>query len=134
MKPWLRNLGLGTGSLLWILVVVRINAALAVPVMLPDAVADTLDRIEELDSVAPMEEMPVAPSTVSSPVPPAACCNVNRADLLQLQQLPGIGPVLAQAIIDHRHRNGDYALAEDLLKVKGIGTSRLTKIRNQICF
>lgn len=50
--------------------------------------------------------------------------DVNKATLKELEILPGIGPKLAQAIIDSR----PYEYAEDLLEVKGIGEKKLAAI------
>ena len=58
--------------------------------------------------------------------------NVNTADETALQKLPGIGPVLAQRIIEWRETNGDFAIAEDLLAVEGIGQTKLDEIRDYI--
>lgn len=58
--------------------------------------------------------------------------NINTADEAQLQLLPGIGPVLAQRIVAWRQTNGDFAIAEDLLAVEGIGLTKLEEIRDLI--
>ena len=55
--------------------------------------------------------------------------NVNTADRSQLETLPGIGPVKAQAIIDYRQRYGPFRSVDELIKVKGIGPKTLEKIR-----
>ncbi|SPL69245.1 ComE operon protein 1 [Acinetobacter stercoris] len=47
--------------------------------------------------------------------------SLNRADLLQLQQLKGVGAKKAQAIIEYRQQNGNFKTIEDIQKVKGIG-------------
>ncbi len=47
--------------------------------------------------------------------------DINRADATQLEQLHGIGPAKAQAIIEYREANGPFLQVEDLAKVKGIG-------------
>ncbi len=61
--------------------------------------------------------------------PPAggeqAVVNVNRASWSQLQALPGIGPALAQRIIDYRLEHGLFTVPEDLLKISGIGDRTL---------
>lgn len=54
--------------------------------------------------------------------------DVNSATLDQLQELKGIGPKLAQAIIDGR----PYKTVEDLLEVKGIGEKKLEAIKDLI--
>ncbi len=55
--------------------------------------------------------------------------NVNAADAEALQQLPGIGPVLAQRIVNWRNEHGRFKKLEDLLKVEGIGEKRIEQLR-----
>lgn len=56
----------------------------------------------------------------------------NRADASQLEQLPGVGPVLAERIVAHREANGPFEAVEDLLDVPGIGEAKLSAIRDLI--
>lgn len=58
--------------------------------------------------------------------------NINRAEAWLLDALPGIGETLAQRIVDYRHTNGPFRSINDLLNVKGIGTSTIDKIADLI--
>jgi competence protein ComEA len=60
--------------------------------------------------------------------------NVNTATISELDQLPGIGPVLAEEIIKHREAFGIFHEAADLLDVSGIGPAKLEKISELISF
>jgi competence protein ComEA len=58
-----------------------------------------------------------------------ALINVNTASETELEDLPGVGPVTAAAIIDYRTQNGPFAAVDDLIDVSGIGPSTLEQIR-----
>ena len=58
--------------------------------------------------------------------------NINTANLDELDSLPGIGPALAQRIIDYREQNGNFQSIEDLQNVKGIGDSKFSDIKDNI--
>lgn len=60
---------------------------------------------------------------------PRVC--INSASASELQQLPGIGPALAQRIVETRSR-GRFASVEDLLRVPGIGKAKLAKLRDYV--
>ena len=66
--------------------------------------------------------------------PTRVLINVNTATAEELETLTGIGPSLAQAIIDYRAEHGDFTAAEDLLNVKGIGEAKLEGFRAEITF
>jgi competence protein ComEA len=55
--------------------------------------------------------------------------DLNRATVVELQALPGVGPVIAARIVAHRTDNGPFAAVEDLLDVPGIGETRLAELR-----
>ncbi len=57
---------------------------------------------------------------------------VNEADVSELQGLPGVGPVLAQAIASYRDEFGPFAVVEDLLDVPGIGEGKLATLRELV--
>ena len=58
--------------------------------------------------------------------------DVNTATAEELQELTGIGPVLAQAIVDYRAEHGPFRSVDELLEVSGIGEAKLGGIRNEI--
>ena len=58
--------------------------------------------------------------------------NLNSATMEQLDQLPGVGPVTAQSILDWRTKNGSFTKVEDLLDVKGIGQATLEDLRDLV--
>ena len=59
--------------------------------------------------------------------------NINTASATELQTLSGIGPSMAQSIIDERTKNGAFASVDDLMRVSGIGEKKLAKIKDCIC-
>lgn len=61
-----------------------------------------------------------------------AMVNINKADIKQLQTLPGIGDSTAQKIINYRNENGKFNSIEDIKNVKGIGDSKFVKIKEYI--
>ncbi len=67
-------------------------------------------------------------STASSPAAPLMV-DINNATVAELDQLPGVGPSTARAIVDHRSRNGPFAKVDDLLAVRGIGPAKLAELR-----
>ena len=61
-----------------------------------------------------------------------AAVNINTATKEELDALPGIGPVKAQAIVDYRTKNGPFKSVDDVKKVKGIGDATFGKIKGDI--
>lgn len=68
-------------------------------------------------------------STVSSS---SAIININTAGAAELDKLPGIGPALAQRIIDYRENIGSFSTIEDITKVSGIGPAMFEKMKSRI--
>ncbi|MDO9099295.1 MAG: helix-hairpin-helix domain-containing protein [Caldisericota bacterium] len=58
--------------------------------------------------------------------------SINRATLAELDQLPGIGPAKAQAIVDYRKEHGSFKRLEDLQNVSGIGTKTYEDLKSLI--
>lgn len=58
--------------------------------------------------------------------------DINTADRAALESLPGIGPTLAQRIVDYRQANGPFARIEDVMEVSGIGTGTFEGLRDLI--
>lgn len=58
--------------------------------------------------------------------------SLNQADASALEELPGVGPVLADRIVAHREANGPFETIEDLLEVPGIGEAKLAAMRDSI--
>jgi competence protein ComEA len=77
------------------------------------------------------EENPPAPVPADRPASPAKV-NINVADAALLESLPGIGPSLAQRIVEYRQANGRFAQIEDVMEVSGIGPATFAKIQELI--
>lgn len=92
------------------------------------------------DEQAPRVEMrtPHAPAAtrsvagdrpLSSRTPPATPVDLNHATVVDLQRLPGIGPVLAARIVGAREASGPFDSVEELRRVGGIGEAKLERVR-----
>jgi len=62
---------------------------------------------------------------------PGEKLNINRASLEQLTYLPGIGPVLAQRIIEYRAKNGSFHNLSELTEIPGIGQVKFERIEEK---
>lgn len=58
--------------------------------------------------------------------------NINTANQSELDSLPGIGPSIAQKIIDYREENGNFKTIEELQNVKGIGDAKYEEIKDRV--
>ena len=81
-------------------------------------------RAEAAGSVPP-------PSTGSTPGPTAPV-SLSSATVEQLDELPGVGPVTAQKIVDYRTEHGPFASVDDLDAVPGIGPTRIEQLRDLV--
>jgi competence protein ComEA len=63
---------------------------------------------------------------------PTGPVDLNTATLAELDTLPGVGPVLAQRILDWRTAHGQFASVDQLADVPGIGESRMAQLRDLV--
>ena len=61
-----------------------------------------------------------------------AMVNINTASADELTKLKGIGPAMAQRIVEYREENGMFQSPEDLQRVKGIGKAKFAKLKEQV--
>lgn len=64
-------------------------------------------------------------------LPPGEKVDLNRAPVVELMRLPGVGQQRAQAIVAHRSRQ-PFRRVEDVLEVKGLGPAWLAKVRGNL--
>ena len=58
--------------------------------------------------------------------------SINKADSEQLESVRGIGPALAERIIQYRQNNGPFEHLEDLVRVPGIGQAKFERIKAEL--
>jgi competence protein ComEA len=58
--------------------------------------------------------------------------NINKANETQLQEIPGIGPAKASAIIEYRELNGSFKSIDDIKNITGIGDKTFEKLKDSI--
>lgn len=73
-----------------------------------------------------------ATAPTSGAKPSGGLVNLNSAAAPELEALPGVGPVMAKAIVDWRTKNGNFRSVEQLSQVSGIGPARLAQLRELV--
>lgn len=77
-------------------------------------------------AIAPVQNVTIQEKTANIPKGPF---NLNSASRKELESVPGIGPALAERILQYRTEHGKFSRYEDLLKVAGIGEAKLGQFR-----
>ena len=88
----------------------------------------TPEAPEEIQEEAPLELEEAEQQTQLSAPTEEVPLNLNTATQAELELLPGIGPVLAQAILDYRDSFGGFSAKEQLKEVSGIGEKRYAAV------
>ncbi|OMG08762.1 competence protein ComEA [Actinomyces naeslundii] len=91
---------------------------------------------EVLPDPAPQSGAAATPGAGTDPGKPGAgsasgTVNINTASASDLEKLPGIGPALAQRIVEYRDSHGPFASVDALTDVPGIGKAKLEALREQ---
>lgn len=100
----------------------------AVSVPAPVRVSAPVQSATRFDSVAESGEQ----SAPGAPRDTSLRLDLNRADVQDLDRLPGIGPVLAARIVEHRARHGGFRSVDELRAVRGVGPRLIEKLRPQV--
>ena len=118
-----------------------IDAIKAAGGLRPGADAGTLNLARR---VVDGEQIPVGVEVTPAAVPPAAPpgpagtavpgtpVDLNAATAAQLDQLPGVGPVLAQRIVDYRTQHGAFRSVDELRQVSGIGEAKFGDVKSLV--
>jgi competence protein ComEA len=128
----------------------RVNEAVSLAGLLPEANPNALNLAAPLNDgqqlIVPRQGEEAAPvnggnppgsATAGGGVQPGATrtggkININTATLAELDTLPGIGPTLAQRILDYRAQKGPFRTIEDLQNVAGIGPKKFADLKDWI--
>ncbi len=114
------------------------DAVVAAGGALPTAALDAVNLAEPLEDAQHVHvpevgaETPAVPGGGGGAVTADGKVRVNTATAAELETLPGIGPVLAERIVEHRDTIGRFETVEDLLDVSGIGERMLANLRNRV--
>jgi competence protein ComEA len=98
---------------------------------LPEADLSTLNLARKLTD-GELIAVGIPDPTGGGPGAPGAKISLNTATLSQLDTLPGVGPVLAQRILDHRAKHGRFRDISELRQIEGIGEETYSKLKDLV--
>jgi competence protein ComEA len=75
---------------------------------------------------------PTGSSATGAGAEPLGPISLSSASVEELDELPGVGPITAQKIVDYRSEHGPFASVEDLDAVPGIGPTRIEQLRDLV--
>jgi len=90
-----------------------------------------LAMVAVVPAAAQVQKASTKPAGAVKPttVPTGSPVNLNTATQAQLEALPGLGPKVAERILEYRKQNGNFKKVEDLMNVKGIGEKSFLKLK-----
>ncbi|HJR95874.1 MAG TPA: ComEA family DNA-binding protein [Gaiellaceae bacterium] len=89
--------------------------------------------VDGVQVLVPARSGPSVPASSSSDgAPPSGPVSLSSATIEELDELPGIGPITAQKIVDYRAEHGPFASVDDLDAVPGIGPTRIEQLRDLV--
>ena len=90
--------------------------------------------VDGVQVLVPPRSAPGAPpaASPSDGVVPAGPVSLSSATIEELDELPGVGPITAQKIVDYRAEHGPFASVDDLDAVPGIGPTRIEQLRDLV--
>jgi competence protein ComEA len=89
-------------------------------------------RVGDVDPAGIPVVLPISTAAADPATTTPGPVDVNRATTAELEELPGVGPATAAAIVDDRERNGPFATVDELDRVPGIGPSKLDALRDLV--
>jgi competence protein ComEA len=89
-------------------------------------------RVVDGEQIAVGIDLTPSPGAVPSGAATGEPIDLNTASAAQLDQLPGVGPVLAQRIVDYRTRRGAFRSIDELRQVSGIGEAKFADIKGLV--
>lgn len=81
---------------------------------------------------APVAGPAAGSSGSGTPGAAGALVDLNTASAAELEELPGVGPVMGQAIVDWRTENGGFRSVDQLMDVSGVGDARFAQLKDLV--